>query len=450
MVAYILAAGSGSRMAPYGQVRPKALLPVVNRPVVSYLVEALASAGCRDIQLAAAEWAADIRAAVPDSVEVTDVGSTRGSAESLARIYRDDEPSLVFPADVLLDDRDVASLAAAAGHEAVHLLLAPIPEGESGDWIGVRCVGESVTALVGHARGGVTHRIAGFALPRGFRKVLERTPSHFPSVEVGMMPPREQFLEAAVASWMTDGGDVRAVMTEHPSFDLDKPWQLLSANGVWLHRLAARLSDNCIHSSACIDATALVEGRVRLGRNSRIGRNVIVRGDLLAGDDVTIDAGAILDGTVAIGNGSRVVNGCHVSGGSVIGASCVVGHAAELAGVLFDGVYLYHYMEIYGIVGTRTDIGAATVCGSLRFDDGRTMHRVKGRREIPRDHANACFIGDYCRTGVNCVVMPGTKIGPYSIVGPGVVLERDLPPRTGIRVRQDLEQSEWGPERYGW
>ena len=68
----------------------------------------------------------------------------------------------------------------------------------------------------------------------------------------------------------------------------------------------------------------------------------------------------------------------------MVGGGCVVSHAAELSGVIFDGVYLYHYMEIYGIVGTNTDIGAATVCGSLRFDDDNTIHRIRGRREYPR------------------------------------------------------------------
>jgi len=39
-------------------------------------------------------------------------------------------------------------------------------------------------------------------------------------------------------------------------------------------------------------------------------------------------------------------------------------------------------------------------------------------------------MADHCRTGCNAVLLPGRKIGPNSIVGPGVVLEADLPPDT--------------------
>jgi UDP-N-acetylglucosamine diphosphorylase / glucose-1-phosphate thymidylyltransferase / UDP-N-acetylgalactosamine diphosphorylase / glucosamine-1-phosphate N-acetyltransferase / galactosamine-1-phosphate N-acetyltransferase len=450
MIAYLLAAGRGSRMAPYDEVRPKTLLPVVNRPVISHLLDALAGLPCREVRVAAHHGVGDIRRAVPDAIRVVDVGLTNGTAETLSAIHSDDEPALVFPGDVLVDAGDVGSLAAAAAPDTVHLLLAPIPDGETRDWIGVRHDGEAVTAIVGHPRGGVTHRIAGYALPAGFGRWLERTPSHFPAVQVGMMPPAERYLEAAVELWRADGRPVVPVVAQHPSFDLDKPWQVLAANHMWLRRMAADVRENRLAAGASIDDTALVSGPVVLGRNSRIGRNVIVRGTLIAGDDVLIDAGAIIDGTTAIGDGTRVVNGCYVDDGTVIGPSCVIGHAAEVSGVLFDGVYLYHYMEIFGMIGTRTDIGAATVCGSLRFDDGPTTYRVRGRREIPRDFSNACYVGDYCRTGVNAILMPGCRIGPYSIVGPGVVLDRDLPPRTGVRVRQELEEHPWGPERYGW
>jgi bifunctional UDP-N-acetylglucosamine pyrophosphorylase/glucosamine-1-phosphate N-acetyltransferase len=472
MIGYILAAGNGSRIAPYGETRPKTLLPVVNRPVVSWILEALDASGISEIRIAADRRAPDVRLVVPEEVTVTDVGATAGSAESLASIYDDSSAALVVPGDVIVSPRDLRSLADAARdaldaargapdaaggapdadgrRPVVHLLLSPIPRDETGTWIGVRTEGDEVTAIVGHPRGGVTHRIAGFALPPGFARSLARTPTRFPAVEVGMMPAAERYLESAVESWRANGGRVRAVYALDSSYDLDKPWDLLTANERMLDAMAGALSGNRLDDGATIDPTAQVDGHVVLGRNSRVGRNVVIRGDLIAGDDVTIDSGAIINGTVAVGDGSSVRNGCFVEGGSVIGRNCVVSHAAELDGLLFDGVYLYHYMEIYGIVGENTDIGAATVCGSLRFDDGRTAHRIRGRREVPRDHSNASFIGDFCRTGVNAILMPGCRIGPYSIVGPGVVLNRDVPPRTGVRVAQQLEEFSWGPERYGW
>ena len=54
------------------------------------------------------------------------------------------------------------------------------------------------------------------------------------------------------------------------------------------------------------------------------------------------------------------------------------------------------------------------------------------------------------RYAINAILMPGRRIGVYSCVGPGVVLYEDVPDRTAVFVKQELETRPWGPERYGW
>jgi bifunctional UDP-N-acetylglucosamine pyrophosphorylase/glucosamine-1-phosphate N-acetyltransferase len=437
-------------MAPYAECRPKALLPVVNRPVLEYVLASLAYTKITGAVIAVRDSETDVRQLVDGRAEVRNVGETTGTAMTLLRILEDDEAALVLYGDTLIEEPDMGALFNAAADGTASILVAPLGEGESRDWIAVSVADGNVTAILGHPREGAGHRPAGFVIPAGFRSWLEECPSRFPAVEVGMMPPAEHHLESALESYRAAGNPVKAVAATTPCFDLDKPWHILDANRWWVEKLCGSLSRNQVPGGEEIDPSAHLDGFVSLGAGSRIGRNVIIRGNLVVGENTVIDAGAIINGSAVIGSDSVVANACFIESGSVVGDECVVSHAAELDGVIFRGVYLYHYMEIYGVVGERSDIGAATVCGSLRFDDGLTVHRIKGRREIPRTHANATFIGDYCRTGVNATVMPGKRIGPYSIVGAGVVLENDLPPHTGVRVRQNLEEFSWGPERYGW
>ncbi len=141
---------------------------------------------------------------------------------------------------------------------------------------------------------------------------------------------------------------------------------------------------------------------------------------------------------------------CQIGGHSTLGARGVYGHGAEFSGVALDTVYCYHYCEIWGVVGEAVDFGAATVCGNLRFDDGESPWRIKGRREIPTHASNAAYFGDFSRTGVNAIIMPGRRTGVYSVVGPGVILHDDLPDRQLIMAKQELSTTDWGPERYGW
>ena len=159
---------------------------------------------------------------------------------------------------------------------------------------------------------------------------------------------------------------------------------------------------------------------------------------------------SIIDGPAVIGRDVKVRDYCQIGGHSTLGPEGVYGHGAEFSGVALAKVYCYHYCEIWGVVGQAVDFGAATVCGNLRFDDGETVWRVKGRAEVPTFASNAAYFGDFCRTGVNAIIMPGRRIGVYSCVGPGVVAYDDVPDRQMTLLKQELTTQPWGPERYGW
>ena len=47
--AIIIASGLGSRMYPYTKVESKLLIPLLNKPVVEYLVEELAASGIKEV-----------------------------------------------------------------------------------------------------------------------------------------------------------------------------------------------------------------------------------------------------------------------------------------------------------------------------------------------------------------------------------------------------------------
>jgi NDP-sugar pyrophosphorylase family protein len=454
--AIILAAGRGTKIWPYGEVRPKALVPVAGKPLVSYLVNDLFSLGVEDIVIVStSDYLGDFRTAMADmpAVRILETSNIGGTADTLSSVLDPGEETGVgvFYGDTIIHPEDLKSfLLADKNSKELRVLLTPQGQEDSRDWIGARLSGGDIVEILGHPREGIMHRFTAFRPGKGFSGYLERCPSHFPSLEVGMMPPREKHIESVIHFWHRDGLPIAVSETTHPTPDVDKPWHILEANGLMVERLCGELHENSLGEGSSIDDSASLAGPVRLGKNSRIGKNVILRGKLIAGDNVTIDAGAIIDGNLVVGDDSFIGNACFIEGGSVVGDGCVVSHAAELSGVIFNGVYLYHYMEIFGIVGENTDIGAATVCGSLRFDDGITIHKTRGRREFPRDFSNASYIGDYSRTGVNAVIMPGCKTGPYSIIGPAVLLEKDLAAGTGIRVKQEQETFPWGPERYGW
>src|SRR6266571_2442929 len=66
MKALVLAGGSGSRLRPITHTSAKQLLPVANKPVLFYGLEAIADAGIADVGIVVGDTAPAIRAAVGD------------------------------------------------------------------------------------------------------------------------------------------------------------------------------------------------------------------------------------------------------------------------------------------------------------------------------------------------------------------------------------------------
>ncbi|NOY83070.1 MAG: NTP transferase domain-containing protein [Kiritimatiellaeota bacterium] len=453
----VLAAGRGSRIWPYATVRQKCAMPVANRPLIARIVDELAACGLRNIRVVVGHCAGSVRAALTDlrdTVTYVEQSVPSGTADAaLCALYdQTAEILLIVYGDVLVTRRDLAAVLdpVEAGDAEASVLVAPLGRERPGDWISARVEDGALTGVEGHSGDGAW-RIGGvFAIRRVHLHYLEDNPGVMTSVPVGGMPPAEAELAESISRMIGDGVAVAAAKAGPTFVDLDKPWHILGASRQAIALAFESVAEDVVPSTCRIHDGAEINGRLILGENVVIGNRVVVKDGLIAAAAARITNGAILGAGAVVGREAAVRDYCALSECAVVGDHGIVAHGAEFAGVMFDRAYLYHYCEISGVLGSAVDIGAATVCGTLRFDDGVTPHRIKGRRECPPYGANASYLGDYTRTGVNAMLMPGVKVGCYSCVGPGVVLYDDLAERKVVLVRQELEFRDWGPEKYGW
>lgn len=480
--AAILAAGPGSKLEPFTETRAPALLPVANEPLIDRLCTQLQARGVNDIAVAIApdQRGDQLQGRLTNRTGVdtarTDPRGTAPALESCLDELDADQPTAVVYGDVVTADENLDALWDAfederSGKESNDdsgtlgaCLVDEVGDDDPRGWISAshspdpdrstdeQSPGDTVW-YVDEFRGHTRHdwRVSGlFLLTPTAWSYVRGNPGIMRTVRVGGMPPLEGTLAESMNQALTDGCSLRAVPAQSYHVDVDKPWHVWEANHRVVTDRVGGLAADEIHPSAVISDDATIEGNVHLGPDCVIGPRTVVTGNLWMEAGAELSNGAIVGDTCLIGRDTVVTDYSKLGGGSVVGSECRLGYNAEFVGVMFDGVHAVHYSELCGVIGERTDIGAATVSGALRFDDDRTTHSTQGFREKPGFGANGSYIGDYSRTGVNVTLLPGVKVGSYSCVGPGVIVDEDVPARTLRTVNQETEDRSWGPERYGW
>ena len=96
MKAIIPAAGLGTRFLPLTKAQPKEMLPVLDKPVIQYVVEEAAAAGATDILLVTGRGKRVIEDHFDRSVELEDLLERSGSFERLAEVRAISELADIF------------------------------------------------------------------------------------------------------------------------------------------------------------------------------------------------------------------------------------------------------------------------------------------------------------------------------------------------------------------
>ena len=135
MKAMILAAGRGERMRPLSDAIPKVLLEVRGKPLIVWLIEAIARSGVREIVINHAHLGHMIEAALGDgrrfgvairySREAEALETAGGIAQALPLLG--DRPFLVVNGDLFCDFDFSRLVGTALGQDLAHLVLVANP-----------------------------------------------------------------------------------------------------------------------------------------------------------------------------------------------------------------------------------------------------------------------------------------------------------------------------------
>ena len=275
MKGLILSGGKGTRLRPLTYTRAKQLVPVANKPVLFYGIEAIAAAGITEIGIVVGDTEAEIRAAVGDGsawgVSVTYIAqdAPRGLAHAvlISRDFIGDDPFVMYLGDNLLN-KGITPLVDAFRRDrpAAQILLAHVPDpqmfgvAELSNGQVVRLVEKpkdpkSDLALVGVYMFG----------PEVFTSVERIRPSFRNELEI----------TDAIQDLIDRGLTVRPHIVDGWWKDTGKLEDLLEANRLILDTIDRRIEGD-------VDAASRIEGKVIIEEGATV-ENSVVRGPAIVG-----------------------------------------------------------------------------------------------------------------------------------------------------------------------
>jgi glucose-1-phosphate thymidylyltransferase len=363
MKALVLSGGAGTRLRPITHTRAKQLVPVANKPVLFYGLEAIAGAGVKQVGIVVGDTAAEIKGAVGDGskwgLDVTYLQQEAplglAHAVLIAREFLGDEDFVMYLGDNLLQ-QDLGDF---VGRFEAQRARATAPRlGEE------RPLVPSAQILLAHVDDPQRFGVAELDATGRVLRLVEKPevpPSDLALVGVYLFDSR---IHEAVASikpsgrgeleitdaiqWLIDAGHL--VLSEILAgwwIDTGKLTPLLEANRLLLEGIERRVEGD-------VDAGSQLDGRVIVEAGARLVRSHI-------------------RGPAIVGAGSEIVDS-FIGPFSAIGPGCVVRHSEIEHSVL---------------------VGSARVIDAGRIEDSLLGFDVEVTRSARRPRATRLMVGDH-------------------------------------------------------
>ena len=374
MKAVILAAGEGTRLRPFTNSRPKVMLPVANKPILSYVVHALVESGIKDIVMVVGYKKERIMSHFGDgknhgaNIQYVFQEKQLGTAPALKAVKgRMDEDFLVLAGDNLIDSRTVSDLLNKGNGMSVAVTTSETPS----KYGVVTTDGEKVTSIIEKPQ-----KMIGNVISTG---MYHFKPSIFKIIEEGIAAG-----EGAITNILQmnlSNVSLQAVPTTGKWMDAVYPWDLVRMNGFALD----------------------FEGQ---DINGTVENNVVLRGP------------------VAIGTGTRIRSGCYIEGPVVIGEGCEVGPNVTImpSTSIGNGVLVAPFSFIEeSLITHNVSIGSHTHLAHCVLDDGVTIgpgfRAAAGPAiaKVDQEFFHLANIGSLI--GENTVIGSGVVIASGSIIG---------------------------------
>ncbi|MFH0815889.1 MAG: bifunctional sugar-1-phosphate nucleotidylyltransferase/acetyltransferase [Methanobacteriota archaeon] len=393
MKAVILAAGEGTRLRPFTTSEPKVMIPIANRPIIQYVVEALVKNGVREMAMVVGykkerimsyfgdgkAFGAKIEYIVQSKV-LGQIGT--GFALGKARDYVKDE-FLVLAGDNVIEPSTLTDIVNKAKGSAI-----VVTESQNPSKYGVVLLSGDNIAQIAEKPSERFSNIISTGIYRFdlgiFDAIGEATKDgdHRLTSAVQRMIPRNRF---------------EAIFTSGSWRDVVYPWDLPSANAEALAKVPQ-------HTAGTVERGAHIKGTVSIGAGTVVSSGAHITGPVTIGENCELGPGVCISPETSIGD--NVVLSPHV----VLQQSLVMKNSFIGAGTMLS----------HSVVGEGVRIGPNCTA------DGEPA-KVNADGELKSLETIGAMIGEGSVIGGNVSFRGGVIVGYGCRIAPGKTICVDLP-----------------------
>jgi len=398
MKAVILVAGEGLRCRPLTLTRSKVMLPVANRPILEYIIRALAKNNIKDIILIVGYQKERIMDYFRDgkglgvNIEYIEQSAQLGTAHAVKLAEPlINEKFLVLNGDNLIDAETISDLLEGSSEDAT--ILTVIREQTIGYGVVIQDKGK-VIHIVEKPKEKISHLVN--------TGIYMFSPSIFKVIDKTMISDTGEYaITDTIQIFINGGGTVANITTEGSWIDAIHSWDLLKANAALLEKSEGQVEKGLIESGAVIACDvsigknsvvrsgSYIIGPVVIGNNCDIGPNTIILPSTAIGDNCSIAPFTEIENSIIM-NDVRIGTGSFISN-SIIGTHNMIGsHFITEVGndlmIEMKGI-LHHADKLGTVIGDGNNIGHAVFvrAGKTIATGCSVDSKVTVSRDIPLD-----------------------------------------------------------------
>lgn len=412
MDAIILCAGKGERIYPLTLTRPKPLLPVAGKTILEHILSEIKKAGVGMAVLVVGDptikkylLKKDHGLALEYATQEKPIGTADAVKAAMGKVKGD---ALVLNGDNIPKAEELKKLISTHKSKGAALTLSVRKEKDLSQLASVvfdsggrvsRIVEKPKVPPSNYASLGVY--VFGQEAFEEIKRVKksERGEYELPDAIQALIGKKKKVYACELEKW------------EHITY----PWDLLTANENLLKEQKPEILGK-------VEKGATIAERVHVGKNTLIRAGSYIESNVHIGEDCIIGPNCFIRSNTSVGNNVHIGQAVEVKN-SIVMANTNISHLSYVGD---------------SIVGENCNIGAGTICANLRFDDGNVKMQIKDKQTDSGRRKLGAVIGDGCKTGIHSVINPGKRIFPNSYIGPGTVVNEDVPQDTFYYAKQGV------------